>query len=430
MKIKATLEHARNLDRQDSLKRFRSQFLFPKLNGKRCIYLCGNSLGLQPVFTKQIIQNELDKWADFGVEGHFTEPNPWMGYHKTVTKGLAHVLGAKNEEVVAMGTLTSNIHHLLASFYKPTMNRFKILMEDGAFGSDIYAIESHVKYHGNDVDYSVIKIAPKENEYCLQTADILNIIEENKNEIAVVFLGGVNYYTGEVLDMKAITEFAHQYGIFVGFDLAHAVGNIELHLHDWQVDFATWCSYKYLNSGPGGISGVFIHENHFGAKLNILSGWWGHEEATRFQMPKVFKRAHGAEAWQQSNIPILSTAALRASLDIFLEADIANVRQKSVALTGFLLELLNLLPQEFFTILTPQVEDSRGAQLSLYFHEKGKETFDYLSENGVVADWRNPNVIRIAPAPLYNSFEDVFRFYEILKDFLNLSASNDIHSVK
>ncbi len=419
MKFKADIEFAKNLDKTDALKRFRSQFLFPKLNGKRCIYFCGNSLGLQPLFTQQYIQNELNKWSNFAVEGHFQEPQPWLSYHKMLTKGLAHLTGAKPDEVVAMGTLTSNIHVLMASFYRPDMNRFKILMEDGAFGSDIYAMESQVQQHGLDTEFSIIKLEARKNEFNLRTEDILKAIDENRNEIAVVFLGGVNYYTGQVLDMQKITEHAHKYGIFVGFDLAHAIGNIELQLHQWQVDFATWCSYKYLNAGPGGISGIFVHENHFSdTKIKRLAGWWGHEEATRFKMLPKFKPSYGAEAWQQSNIPIFQAAALKASLDIFEEAQITKLRAKSVLLTGYLTYLLKTIDTHNFEIITPEKEEERGAQVSIYFHKNGKEVFQKLHNEGIIADWREPNVIRIAPTPLYNNFEDVFRFYEILKEAL------------
>lgn len=415
MKFKADLEFAKTMDKNDPLKRFRSQYFFPKINGKRCIYFCGNSLGLQPIFTELHINTELKKWADYAVEGHFHNHEPWLSYHKLLTEGLAHIVGAKNEEVVAMGSLTANIHVLFTSFYRPDMNRFKILIEDGAFGSDIYAVESQINCHGNDIDFSLVRLKPRDGEHTLRTEDILAAIEENKNELALVFLGGVNYYTGQVLDMAQITKHAQQYGIFVGFDLAHAVGNVELHLHDWNVDFATWCSYKYLNAGPGGISGIFIHENHFSdTKIKRLAGWWGHKEDTRFQMPKKFVPAYGAEAWQQSNIPVFQAAALKASLDLFMAARMPNLRHKSIQLIDYLLFLLDQITDKTFEILTPRNVEERGSQLSLFFHNKGKEVFDELKKQGVIADWREPNVIRIAPTAMYNNFEDVFRFYDIL----------------
>lgn len=418
MKFKADLEFAKTMDKNDPLKRFRSQFFFPKMNGKRCIYFCGNSLGLQPIFTELHITTELKKWADYGVEGHFHNHEPWLSYHKLLTEGLAHIVGAKEDEVVAMGTLSSNIHLLLASFFRPNMNRFKILIEGNAFGSDIYAVESHVALHDLDPEMAVIHIEPSANDQLLKTEVILKAIEENKNEISVVFLGGVNYYTGQVLDMAKITAYAQQYGILVGFDLAHAVGNIELNLHDWGVDFATWCSYKYLNAGPGGISGIFVHERHFGdRKIKRMAGWWGHDEASRFEMPRKFVPSHGAEAWQQSNIPIFQAAALKASLDLFTAAKMPNLRSKSIQLINYLLYLLQPLKNSF-SILTPLEETERGSQLSLYFKENGRFVYENLSKNGVVADWREPNVIRIAPTAMYNNFEDVYRFYEILSQLL------------
>lgn len=419
MKFKADLEFAKTMDKNDPLKRFRTQFLFPKINGKRCIYFCGNSLGLQPVFTELHITTELKKWADYGVEGHFHNHEPWLSYHKLLKEGLSHIVGSNEDEVVAMGTLTSNIHVLLTSFYRPNMNRFKILMEDGAFGSDIYAVESHVQLHDLDPEMAVIKLESRPNEFILHTEDIIAAIEAHKNEISVVFLGGVNYYTGQVLDMEQITKYAHQYGIMVGFDLAHAVGNIELKLHDWDIDFATWCSYKYLNAGPGGIAGIFIHERHFSdRKIKRMAGWWGHEEETRFQMPKRFVPSYGADAWQQSNIPIFQAAALKASLDLFTAAKMHHLRTKSLQLTGYLLYLLQFIPKGRFEIITPLEDSQRGSQLSLYFENEGHKVFEELAKQGVVADWREPKVIRIAPAAMYNNYEDVYRFYEILKQIL------------
>lgn len=417
-------DFARSMDQQDPLHSFRSQFLFPQHQGTNCIYLTGNSLGLQPATARAAVLQELDDWASFGVEGHFEGKNPWFHYHKFLTEKSARVVGAKPIEVVVMNNLTTNLHLMMVSFYRPTKNRFKIIMEGGAFPSDQYAMESQARFHGFDPETAVIELVPRPGELTLRTEDILATINQHKDSLAIVMMGGVNYYTGQAFDMKTITAAAHEAGAYAGFDLAHAAGNLHLQLHDWDVDFAVWCSYKYLNSGPGGTSGVFVHERHADSpELPRFAGWWGHNESVRFQMQKGFIPMRGAEGWQLSNAQILPMAVHKASLDIFDEAGMNNLRQKSVTLTGyleFLIDELNLtLPEKKrLRIITPRNPEERGAQLSLLAGEEGKPLFKFLTENGVVADWREPDVIRMAPAPLYNSFEDVWQLMQIIKQYL------------
>ncbi|MDN4165613.1 kynureninase [Cytophagales bacterium LB-30] len=413
---------AQQLDQEDSLKNFRQEFHIPQKDGKDCIYFCGNSLGLQPKQTQHYIQRELDTWQAEAVEGHFRGERPWMYYHKLFKKSLAQLVGAKEEEVVAMNNLTSNLHFLLVSFYRPTSTRFKILMDGGAFPSDQYAIESQVKFHaasgGFDWKGAIVEVFPREGETYLRTEDILATIEKHKEQLALVMMGGVQYYTGQFFDLKAITEKAHAVGALAGFDLAHAIGNLPMQLHDWDVDFATWCSYKYLNSGPGGISGIFVHEKYaLDPKLPRFAGWWGYEEAKRFKMQKGFIPMYGADGWQHSNVNILSAAAHLASLEIFDRAGIQQLRKKSVQLTAFaeklVMEVAGRYPQ--LQHISPREPEARGAQLSLVVKAYGKLVFDYLSEQGVIADWREPEVIRIAPIPLYNTFEEVFDFALLLE---------------
>ncbi|GAB4329128.1 MAG: kynureninase [Flammeovirgaceae bacterium] len=424
MEYQATLEFARMLDSHDDLAQFRECFYFPQHQGKKVIYFCGNSLGLQPKTLRSFIEQELKDWENLGVEGHFKAKNPWFSYHKLLTESTAKLLGAKPSEVVVMNSLTVNLHLMMVSFYRPTPKRFKILMEGGAFPSDQYAIESQVRFHGHTPKEAIIEIHPRKNEYTIRTEDIAEIIEQHSDELALVVFGGVNYYTGQAFDMKTIAEEAHRVGAFVGFDLAHAVGNIPLQLHQWKADFAVWCSYKYLNSGPGGVAGAFIHERHAN-KHNIprFAGWWGHDEGERFLMQKGFKPISGAEGWQLSNAPILSMAALRASLAIFKEARMERLINKSKQLTSYLEFLIHHInTQQEKTqiyIITPIEQEERGCQLSLIFSHAGKYIFHQLTQRGVVADWREPNVIRVAPVPLYNSFEDVFQFYSILKEILD-----------
>ena len=413
------LQFAKHLDAQDKLNHFRELFYFPQFNGKDSIYFTGNSLGLQPKSTRGYIEQELKDWETFGVEGHLHAKNPWLYYHHFLEEQTARLVGAKPIEVVVMNTLTVNLNLLMISFYRPTKTRYKIMMEYMAFPSDQYAIENQVKFHGYDPNDAIIELTPREGEYTLRTEDILSAIDKNKNELALIMIGGVNYYTGQLFDMQKITAHAKKCSdeIVVGYDLAHAAGNVELNLHDWDVDFATWCSYKYLNSGPGGTSGVFIHEKHANNnKLPRLSGWWGNEESTRFKMQKGFFPQPGAAGWQMSNAQILSMAAHRASLEIFDAVGIKTLREKSLLLTGYLEYLLLNGNRKDFKIITPSNPEERGCQLSIVMQSEGKKTFDKLTNNGIIADWREPDVIRVAPVPLYNSFQDVWRFTKIFEE--------------
>lgn len=416
-----TLSFARKLDRNDSLKKFRNQFYIPKVKGKTALYFTGNSLGLQPKSTKKFIDQELTDWAKLGVEGHMHAKRPWLYYHKFTKKALAQIVGAKPSEVVAMNQLTVNLHLMMVSFYQPTAQRYKLIVEAGAFPSDQYAFESQVKFHGLNPDDAIVEIKPRDGETTIRTEDIIKTIEHHGSTVALVLIGAVQYYTGQFFDVKKITEAAHAVGAYAGFDCAHAVGNVELDLHKNNVDFAVWCSYKYLNSGAGGIAGAFVHERH--ATNNLLprfAGWWGHHEAERFQMKKGFVPMPGVDGWQLSNFPVLSGAAHLASLEIFQAAGIKNLRKKSIQLTGFLESLLNGIDREgkYFAVFTPKNNKERGCQLSIFVKHDGKKVFTKLTKAGVIADWREPGVIRIAPVPLYNTFEDVFQFTEIFKKAL------------
>lgn len=415
MNFEDSLSFAQSLDAKDPLRKYRDQFHFPVINNKEVIYFTGNSLGLQPKSTAQFIDQELEDWKNWGVEGHFKGKNPWFKYHHFLTEMTARLVGAKESEVVNMNTLSVNLNLLMVSFYRPTATRFKIMIEADAFPSDHYAVQQQAKFHGYNPDEAIIQLYPRENEHTLRTEDILKAIEDNKDELALVMLGGVNYYTGQFFEIEKITSAAHEVGAFAGFDLAHATGNVPLNLHDWNVDFATWCSYKYLNSGPGGVSGVFIHEKHHKDKdIPRFAGWWGHDEKTRFLMDKKFVPMENAGAWQMSNAQILPMAALWASLEIFDEAGMDKLREKSLQLTAYLEWLLN--SNDFgFDIITPKNTAERGCQLSLLTKDNGKALFKRLEDNNVIADWREPNVIRIAPVPLYNSYEDVWRFVNFLK---------------
>ncbi|HMK05510.1 MAG TPA: kynureninase [Ferruginibacter sp.] len=415
------LEFARQLDSVDPLKDFRSKFYIPIINGKECIYFTGNSLGLQPKTTQDHVVNELEDWATFGVEGHFHARQPWFSYHEMFPKLLTKVVGALPEEIVVMNQLTVNLHLLMASFYQPTKERYKIICEAKAFPSDQYAFESQARFHGLDPGEVIIEVEPREGEYVIRTEDILKTIKQHADQTALVIFSGVNYYNGQVFDMKAITKSAHEAGAYCGFDLAHAAGNIELKMHDWDVDFACWCSYKYLNSGPGGVAGAFIHQKHIVNKeMPRLAGWWGYEKETRFQMEKGFKPIATAEGWQLSNAPVLSMAAHRASLDVFEEAGMENLIVKGKRLSDYLFFIIDELNagygEERIEIITPQ--NAKGCQVSMLMLEKGKEVFEALKQNGVIADWREPNVIRIAPVPLYNSFEDIYRFGKIITEVI------------
>jgi kynureninase len=418
MKFENSLAFAKKLDKQDPLKSFRKRFHLPKVNGKTAIYFTGNSLGLQPISTKKFINEEVSDWAALGVEGHVHAKRPWLYYHKFSKKTLAKLVGAKPTEVVAMNQLTVNLHLMMASFYRPTKQRFKIITEAGAFSSDQYAFESQLKFHGLDPATTLIELAPRKGEFTLRTADILQAIEENKEQVALVIFGAVQYYSGQFFEIKKITKAAHDAGAYAGFDLAHAIGNVPLHLHKDQVDFAVWCSYKYLNSGPGGVAGAFVHERHANdSSLPRLAGWWGHHEKDRFQMKKGFIPMPGADGWQLSNFPVLSGAALLASLQVFEKAGIKNLREKSLLLTGYLTFLLNQIGNSnaSFSVITPDDPKQRGCQLSILMHQNGKSVFQKLTRAGIIADWREPGVIRVAPVPLYNRFEDVFEFVKIFK---------------
>jgi len=422
MDFSFSIDCALELDRSDPLVHFREKFEIPKFNEKDCHYFTGNSLGLQPKSVASFVNEELEAWKDLGVKGHSKGKNPWLYYHKFTKNALASIVGAKTEEVVSMNSLTVNLHLMLVSFYQPTNKRTKILIETGAFPSDQYALESHVQFRGLDPKETIIEISPRSGEHYLRTEDILDEIIEYGDSLALIMFGGVQYYTGQFFNLEKITRQGHEVGAMVGFDLAHAIGNVPMQLHDQQVDFAVWCGYKYLNSGPGGVAGIFVHEKHSnnsGEELPRFAGWWGHNEDERFKMIKGFKPMPGADGWQISNVNILSTAAHLASLQIFEEAGIRSLRDKSVKLTGFLEFLLDQIEKPFFEIITPRYPDDRGCQLSLLFRQKGEDFFKYLSEHGFVVDWRKPDVIRIAPVPLYNTFEEVFQLVNKLKELHN-----------
>lgn len=423
-KYSNTLQFAQQLDEADKLRDFRKLFYLPKVNGKKAVYLCGNSLGLQPKSVEKHIKTELKDWKKFGVEGHLHGKNPWLYYHHQFTQPLCRLLGAKPDEVVAMNQLTVNLNLLLISFYRPSGKRTKILMQANEFPSDYYAVEQQMRLHGIDPAKNIIEVMPRKGETLLREEDILKAIEKNKTELALVLFSGVNYYTGQLFNIKNISAAAQKYGIYCGIDLAHTIGNIPLRLHEWGVDFATWCSYKYLNSGPGGVSGIFVHQKH--AKdftIPRLAGWWGNDEKTRFKMGKNFKPVAGAQSWQISNAPILSMAAHKASLEIFNQTSMYALRQKSVQLTGYLAFLIAEINKETnaITIITPTNPSERGCQLSLRIKD-GKKVFAALTKAGVIADWREPDVVRIAPVPLYNSFKDVYRFATILQNAIKQVA--------
>ena len=416
MKFKNTFSFASNLDVNDKLKNYRSQFYIPlQKNGTEHIYLCGNSLGLQPKITRKYLDQELNDWASLGVEGHFHAKNPWLPYHEYLTESYSKIVGAKKTEVIAMNTLTVNLHLMMVTFYRPTSKRYKILIEADAFPSDIYAVESQINFHGYNVDDALIKLKPRNGDSVITTDDIEKLLNEEGDEIALIMLGGVNYYTGQVFDFKKITDLGHKKGIKVGFDLAHAAGNIKLELHSWKVDFAVWCSYKYLNSGPGSVAGAYIHSRHHDTNLLRFSGWWGHNKDDRFKMPDKFNPIKSAEGWQLSNPPILSLAAIRASLSIFDEVGMNALVLKSQKLTNYLIFLLETIDSNRINIITPK---KRGCQVSIRVNNGNKILFDAITKKGVIADWREPDVIRVAPVPLYNSFTDVFNFYTILKEEL------------
>jgi len=409
------------MDERDPLKEFRERFLFPKIEGRECVYLGGHSLGLQPKTAAAYVEQELKEWARLGVEGHSRAKNPWIPYHRLLTEQTAELVGAKPLEVVVMNSLTVNLHLMMISFYRPTKGRHKIVVERGAFPSDQYAVQSQIRFHGFDPATSLIELTPRPDEACLRDDDVEWLIERTGNEIALIMLGGVHYSTGQAFNMGRITQLGRARGCVVGLDLAHAAGNLQLKLHEWGPDFGVWCSYKYLNGGPGCVAGCFVHERHARAwDLPRFAGWWGHDEQSRFEMGPNFRAMSGADGWQLSNPSIVSLAVLRASMDVFQEAGMERLRAKSVSLTGYLEFLLNqflinqpLVNQKVsqkFSIITPAERDRRGAQISIRIAQNGRALCEHLAREGVVGDWREPDIFRVAPVPLYNSYHDVFRF--------------------
>ena len=409
------------LDASDPLRGFRARFHFPEAkDGIEPIYLTGNSLGLMPKKAREYVEQELTDWENLAVEGHLHAKHPWLPYHEFLTEQMAAITGAKPVETIVMNSLTVNLHLLMVSFYRPTAERHKIVIEKGAFPSDQYAVESQIRFHGYDPADSLLELAPREGEATLRTEDVVELIDRDGDSIALVLLGGVNYYTGQAFDMKAITEAGHRAGAIVGFDLAHAAGNIELEMHNWDVDFAAWCSYKYLNGGPGSVGGAFVHERHARSfDLPRFVGWWGHDKKTRFLMGPEFHPMTGAEGWQISNPPILQMAALRASLEIFDEAGKVALAAKSRELTGYLESLIDEIGDERISIITPRDPGQRGCQLSIRVKNANKSLHQGIVERGVYADWREPDVIRVAPVPLYNSYADAHRFAAVLQECLN-----------
>ena len=423
MNFENTLEFAQKLDKEDPLKKYREQFYIPIVHGKESIYFNGNSLGLQPKSAQDAVLNEMEDWANFGGEGHWNARNPWIKYHDMFPSKVAPIVGALPEEIVIMNNLTVNLHLLLATFYRPTKERFKIIVEEKAFPSDQYAITSHIQLAGLPVEDTLIEVKPRAGEHCIRNEDVIEAIKECGDSLALVIIGGVNYYTGQVFDMKSITASAHEVGAKCGFDLAHAAGNIELQLHDWDVDFACWCTYKYLNSSPGGVGGAFINKRfHTDKDVLRMAGWWGNNKKTRFDMEKTFDPIPTAEGWSVSCTPLLPMAVHKAALEMFAQIGFKRIVEKSKKLSAYLLYVLNDINEsadkKVIEIITPTNEKEHGCQVSMLMLENGKHIFDILRKNSVVADWREPNVIRIAPVPLYNNYEDVYTFGQIIKNAL------------
>jgi kynureninase len=411
----ASAEFAAQMDARDPLRSYRDRFHIPKApDGTDCIYFVGHSLGLQPKTARAYIEQELDDWEKLGVEGHFQAKHPWLPYHRFLTDQSARIVGAKPVEVVVMNSLTVNLHLMMVSFYRPTKQRHKIVIEGGAFPSDQYAVNSQIRFHGFDPAHSLIELRPRQGEATLRTDDILSLIDREGDSIALIMLGAVNYSTGQFFDLEAITRAGHAKGCVVGFDLAHAAGNVPMQLHDWNVDFAVWCSYKYLNGGPGCVAGCYVHERHAAEDLPRFAGWWGHDEQTRFRMGPNFQPTRGAEGWQLSNPPIMAMAPLRASLEIFDEVGMPALREKSISLTGYLESLLDDRHSQQFSIITPRDPAQRGAQLSLRVPHRGRAVLERLAEEGVLCDFREPDILRVAPMPLYNTYLDVHKFVERL----------------
>ena len=420
MTYQNSLDYAKQLDQEDPISYLRNQFHIPRdKHGKEWLYFTGNSLGLQPKITSKYIEQELDDWANFGVEGHFEAKNPWLSYHELLTDTMAKVVGAKPIEVVVMNTLTTNLHLLMVSFYQPSKTKYKIIIESDAFPSDRYAVQSQLSFHGFDPEEALIEWKPKEGKELLELEDLKSILDSQGDEVALLLIGGVNYYTGQYLDIKKIAELGHAKKCMVGIDLAHGAGNIQPNLHDSSIDFAAWCTYKYLNSGPGSLSGLFVHEKHAQRKdLPRFAGWWNHNKETRFNMRQPFDVMEGAEGWQLSNPPILSMAAIKASLDIFEKVGMDALVKKSKKLTGFFEYLVNEIASDTIEIITPTNPNERGCQLSLQVKNADKNLHKKLTENNIITDWREPDVIRCAPVPMYTSFEDVYHMVKILESLL------------
>ncbi|MCH9694540.1 MAG: kynureninase [Gammaproteobacteria bacterium] len=423
MDYQNSIEFAREQDKLDPLRAYRDKFYMPHADKERCAYFCGNSLGLQPRSARDAVAQEFDDWAKLGVDGHFEARNPWFSYHEALSAPTARIVGANESEVVCMGSLTNNLHLLFVSFYRPTKKRFKIISEGKMFPSDRYLLETQAHFHGFDPDEAILEIVPRDGESLIREKDILDAIQDNADELALVFFGGVNYFTGQLFDMKKLTKAAHAVGAIAGFDLAHAAGNVLLQLHDWDVDFAAWCSYKYMNASPGNVAALFVHDRH--AKnfdLPRFGGWWGHDKDRRFLMESGFRPLEGAEGWQLSNAPVFSMAILRSSLDIFDEIGMPALRSKSEKLTGYLEFVIDSLADELpdvgLEIITPRDPRQRGGQISLLIEGRERDVFDKLTAAGVISDFREPCMIRLAPVPLYNSFEDVYIFGKVLKQIL------------
>jgi kynureninase len=420
MTYQNSLDFAKQLDQKDPISYLRNEFHIPRdKDGKEWLYFTGNSLGLQPKITSKYIEQELDDWANFGVEGHFEAKNPWLSYHELLTDTMAKVVGAKPVEVVVMNTLTTNLHLLMVSFYQPSKTKYKIIIESDAFPSDRYAVQSQLSFHGFDPEEALIEWKPKEGKELLELEDLKSILDSQGDEVALLLIGGVNYYTGQYLDIKKIAELGHAKKCMVGIDLAHGAGNVQPNLHDSSIDFAAWCTYKYLNSGPGSLSGLFVHEKHAQRKdLPRFAGWWNHNKETRFNMRQPFDVMSGAEGWQLSNPPILSMAAIKASLDIFEKVGMDALVKKSKKLTGFFEYLVNEIASDTIKIITPTNPNERGCQLSLQVKNADKNLHKKLIENNIITDWREPDVIRCAPVPMYTSFEDVYQMVTILESLL------------
>jgi len=429
MEFENTLEFARTQDKKDPLAKYREQFYIPMRNGTEAIYFTGNSTGLLPRNVRNAVEQELKDWEELALDAHFNAKNPWYYYHHFLSEPVSRLVGATPDEVVTMNSLTTNLHLAFMSFYQPTKKRYKILIEANTFPSDHYAVESQARLHGFDPKDTIVELAPRAGEFNHRKEDVLQKIKEIGDELALIWIGGVNYYTGQVFDMQSITTAGHDMGAKVGFDLAHGIGNIKLSLHDWKVDFAVWCSYKYLNSGPGAAGGLFIHEDHGNdPELFRLAGWWGYDENTRFDMKKGFSPQPGAAGWQLSNAPVFPMAIQKAALEIIDEVGIEALREKSEKLTGLLYHLLSesVAAHPSINIITPENPEERGCQVSILMDSKGKEVYTELTEAGFWIDWREPNVIRLAPTPLYNSFEEVFNFADTFSKALASRAGAEM----